>query len=173
MAMLSFDIRDLESAAVMVDGDLPPDDTVWQTGDAVPSAAIRASGRLSAAGGTRFYWHGHIAGTAVLPCRRCLTETSVAVEDDAHVIFVPLGDEDADDPDVYTFDPRAKELDLRPVVRELWLLNAPAFALCREDCKGLCPTCGADLNAGPCSCPTTRDSRWDALRKLGSAPADR
>ncbi len=170
--MLSFDIRDLESAAVVVDSELRPDDAVWQTGDAVPSGPIRASGRLSAAGGGRFYWHGHIAGSAVLPCRRCLTETSVPVEDEAHLIFVPLGDEEADDPDVYTFDPRAKDLDLRAAVRELWLLNTPAYALCREDCKGLCPTCGADLNAGPCQCPSPHDTRWDALRKLGSASAD-
>jgi DUF177 domain-containing protein len=172
MAMLSFDIRDLESAAVVVDGDLRPDDAVWQTGDAVPSAAIRVSGRLSAAGAASFYWHGRIAGTAVLPCRRCLTETSVPVEDEAHLIFAAVGGEEADDPDVYTFDPRAKDLDLRPAVRELWLLNAPAFALCREDCKGLCPTCGADLNAGPCGCPASHDTRWDALRTLGSAPAE-
>ncbi len=167
--MLSFDIRDLESAAVHVNGELPADDPVWQAGDPVPAGAIRVGGRLSPAGAGRFYWHSRIAGTAVLPCRRCLTATSVAVEDEAHVIFAESGDEEAADPDVYTFDPRAKELDLRPAVRELWLLNAPAFALCRDDCKGLCPTCGADLNAGPCNCPPTHDARRDALHKLDSS----
>ncbi|HVA57482.1 MAG TPA: DUF177 domain-containing protein [Gemmatimonadaceae bacterium] len=173
MAMLSFDIRDLESAAVTVNGEVLPDDAIWQAGDPVPSGAIRVAGRLSAAGAGRFYWHSRIAGTAVLPCRRCLTETSVAVEDEAHLIFAEAGDaktdDEVDDPDVYRFDRRAKELDLRPAVRELWLINAPAFVLCREDCPGLCPTCGADLNAGPCSCPPTHDARWDALHKLDSS----
>ncbi len=170
--MLSFDIRELESQAVMVDGTLAADDPIWEDEDAVPSGVVRVTGRLSAAGAGRFYWHGRIAGTAVLPCRRCLTDTSVAVEDEAHLIFAPAGDEEADDPDVYTFGPRDKELDLRPAVRELWLLNAPAYALCREDCKGYCPTCGADLNKGSCSCPPAGDSRWDALRKLDSTPSN-
>jgi uncharacterized protein len=170
--MLSFDIRELESTAVAVDGALSADDPIWQAGDALPSGEIRVSGRLSAAGSGQFYWHGRIAGSVVLPCSRCLTETTVSVQDDAHLIFAAAGGEEADDPDVYTFGPRDKELDLRPAVRELWLLNAPGFALCREDCKGLCPTCGADLNAGPCSCPPSRDTRWDALRKLNSTSSN-
>ena len=55
-------------------------------------------------------------------------------------------------------------VDLRPAIREQWVLNVPAFAECRPDCKGICPTCGADLNAGPCSCGPATDSRWEALR---------
>jgi uncharacterized protein len=53
-------------------------------------------------------------------------------------------------------------------VREQWLLAVPTFLLCRDDCKGLCPTCGVDLNAGECQCPPqiTVDSRWDALRAV-------
>ena len=41
------------------------------------------------------------------------------------------------------------ELDLEPLAREVIQLAAPIAALCRPDCKGLCPECGADLNAGP------------------------
>ena len=48
--------------------------------------------------------------------------------------------------------------------REEWLLAVPAFSLCREDCKGLCPRCGADLNERPCDCADTTDARWDALK---------
>ena len=95
---------------------------------------------------------------------------SAPVSDDVHLIFVEAGEEEIDDPDVYVIDARARELDLRPAVREHWLLAAPAFALCREDCKGLCPTCGADLNAGPCDCPPLSDSRWDALRNARPDP---
>jgi uncharacterized protein len=165
--MLSFDIRSLESRAVVVDEDLPATDSVWEEDDPKPDAAVRVSGRLSAAGPGRFYWHGRIEGDVTLECSRCLAEAHAHVADEAHLIFAEPGDEDTDDPDVYTIDPQALELDLRPAIREQWLLAAPSFALCREDCKGMCPRCGADLNAGPHDCSQQEaDPRWDTLRKM-------
>jgi uncharacterized protein len=165
--MLSFDIRSLESHAVVVDEDLPATDSVWEEDDPKPDAAVRVSGRLSAAGPGRFYWHGRIEGDVTLECSRCLAEAHAHVADEAHLIFAEPGDEDTDDPDVYTLDPQALELDLRPAIREQWLLAAPSFALCREDCKGMCPRCGADLNAGPHDCSQQEaDPRWDTLRKM-------
>jgi uncharacterized protein len=167
--MLSFDIQSLESRAVVVDAELRADDPIWQEGDPLPSGPLHVSGRLSSAGQGRFYWHGQIDGAAAMPCRRCLADTTVEVhDDDLHIIFAEAGDEETDDPDVYRIAPRARELDLRPAVREQWLLEVPGYALCREDCKGLCPTCGADLNEGECECPPAADSRWDALRKIES-----
>ena len=92
------------------------------------------------------------------------------MSDEAHLIFAEQGDEDTDDPDVYQLDPRADELDLRPAIREEWLLAAPTYALCREDCRGLCARCGADLNAGPHGCSDeTEDPSWEALRKLNES----
>lgn len=165
--MLSFDMRSLESRAAVVDEELSPDDPVWQPGDTRPSGPMHVTGRLSAAGPGRFYWHGRIEGDVTVSCRRCLTDAQGQVADEAHLIFAERGDEaTTDDPDVYALDPNARELDLRPALREQWLLAVPAFALCREDCKGLCLTCGADLNAGQCDCPPSIDSRWDALHKL-------
>ena len=162
--MLSFDLQSLRTKAAQVSGELSPDDPVWREGDVRPTSPVRVSGRLSSAGPDRFYWHGQIEGESVLPCRRCLADAKVTVREEAHVIFSEAGDRE-DDPDVFELDPGMRELDLRPAVRELWLLHAPAYVLCRDDCKGLCPTCGADLNAGPCGCPQQTDSRWDALRK--------
>ncbi|HVX38935.1 MAG TPA: DUF177 domain-containing protein [Gemmatimonadaceae bacterium] len=164
---MSFDIRSLESHAAVVDEALSNDDAVWQTNDPKPAGAVHVTGRLSAAGAGRFYWHGRIEGDVVLDCSRCLAEARAHVEDEAHLIFAERGAEETDDPDVYELDPRADELDLRPAIREQWLLAAPTFALCREDCQGLCPRCGADLNAGPHDCSQHEaDPRWDALRKL-------
>ena len=163
MAMLSFDLRSLRERAATVNGEIGPDDAIWRPEDPRPAAPVRVTGRLSAAGAGRFYWHGHIEGSVALDCRRCLSETSADVEGEVHLIFAEAGD--PDDPDVYSIDPDAYELDLRPIVREQWLLEAPAFALCRPDCKGLCPTCGTDLNAGDCGCAPVSQSRWDALRK--------
>lgn len=167
--MLSFDIRSLESHAVVVDENLSNDDAVWQASDPKPADAVHVTGRLSAAGAGRFYWHGRIEGDLVLECSRCLAEARAHVEDEAHLIFAESGAEETDDPDVYELDPRADELDLRPAIREEWLLAAPTFALCRDDCKGLCPRCGADLNAGPHDCSQREsDRRWDTLKKLGT-----
>jgi uncharacterized protein len=88
------------------------------------------------------------------------------VQEDIHVLFAEPGAEGADDPDVFVLPPRAAELDLRPAVREQWLLAAPAFVQCSDQCRGLCSRCGADLNMGPCDCAPVSDSRWDALRAL-------
>jgi uncharacterized protein len=164
--MLSFDKRSVETKAAVVDDVLSPDDAVWQETDTVPSAPLRVTGRLSAAGSGRFYWHGQIAGDVVLPCRRCLAEARVHVQDESHVIFADAGSDEANDPDVQILDERSYDIDLRPAIREQWLLNAPSYALCREECRGICPTCGKDLNEGPCDCPASRDTRWDALRRV-------
>jgi uncharacterized protein len=163
--MLSFDIRSLESHAAQVEGRLAPDDPVWEDGDVRPAEPISVEGRLSAAGPSRFYFSGRIQGEAEVPCRRCLTDVGVSVEDDAHFIFSSEGEDSSDDPDVYPFDPNAPTLDLRPAVREAWLLAVPGFVLCREDCKGLCATCGIDLNTETCDHATvTKNSTWDALK---------
>ena len=57
-------------------------------------------------------------------------------------------------------------LDLTVEVREAVLLDIPIQQLCTADCRGLCPTCGIDLNTGQCDCSPDRiDPRWEALRK--------
>jgi len=164
--MLSFDIRSLASKAVHVDGVLAADDPVWEDEDPLPSTPVHVVGRLSAAGAGRFYFSGHMNGEASAECRRCLTDVTVSLDEDVQLLFVDADTEGADDPDVYVVDSRAHELDMRPALREQWLLAVPAFAQCRDDCKGLCPTCGADLNAGACDCAPVTDSRWDTLRKV-------
>jgi uncharacterized protein len=167
--MLSFDLRSLQSQAARVDGELPPDDPIWEEPDTRPVEPIHVEGRLSAAGDGKFYFSGRTEGVIELPCRRCLEPVREDVKEEAHFVFAETGAAEAEDPDVFLFDPNARMLDLRPAVREAWLLAVPRFVQCREDCKGLCPTCGTDLNKEQCDCaPTTVDSRWDALRGLGS-----
>ena len=58
-------------------------------------------------------------------------------------------------------------LDITEPVRESLLLAVPLQALCREDCRGLCPVCGADRNEGDCGCDTTSvDPRLAALKQF-------
>ena len=171
--MLSFDLSILDSRAVQVDGVLAADDAVWAEEDPRPQGDVRVTGRLSGAGPNRFYFSGQIEGVVDGECRRCLTAVTAPVRDTMHVVFAEAGDADVEgDPDVYHLDPRSQQLDLRPAVREQWLLSAPAFVQCRDDCQGLCPGCGADRNAGDCGCaPAAVDPRWDALRGLRGDPS--
>lgn len=165
--MLSIDIRALESQAASVKGSLAADDAVWEEGDIRPRDRVLVEGRLSIAGTGRYYFSGRMSGSLEMPCRRCLKPAGAAVREDLHLLFAETGAEEADDPDVFVISPHTPELDLRPAIREQWLLAAPAFLECREQCRGLCARCGADLNEGPCDCPPETDSRWSALRSLG------
>ena len=164
--MLSFDLRSLETKAVQVDGSLRPDDPIWEEGDTLPSEPIRVTGRLSSAGEGRFYFSGRIESRVEMPCRLCLEDVEADVEDDVHFLLAETGADEADDPDVFLYDPNARNIDLRAAIRETWLLTVPAYVQCRDDCKGLCATCGTNLNENTCNCtPTKTDSRWDALLK--------
>lgn len=61
------------------------------------------------------------------------------------------------------------QIDLRPLVREQIFLNLPQYPRCKEDCPGLCPHCGANLNKGRCNCPTggqKENSPFSVLKKL-------
>jgi uncharacterized protein len=163
--MLYFDIRGLEAQAESVDGILSATDPVWEADDVRPLRdGVHVSGRLSGAGHSRVYFTGVLEGMAATECRRCLVPVEVGVCEDVTLLFAEAGLDDADEDDVVLIPAGARELDMRSAVREEWLVAAPAFALCREDCKGLCPTCGIDRNTGTCACVPDSDARWDGLR---------
>jgi len=62
---------------------------------------------------------------------------------------------------------RGRRIDLDPAIRDNLIVELPPAPHCRDDCLGLCPHCGADLNVAPCSCDAdVHDPRWDALREL-------
>jgi uncharacterized protein len=74
-----------------------------------------------------------------------------------------------DEGDVPWAADQADSVDLTPEIREASILLLPPFPVCRTDCRGLCPTCGADLNEGECGCRTDRADRWNVLDKLTKA----
>ncbi len=169
MAMLCFDIRSLEAHAESVDDTLEAVDPVWEAGDTRPLGdGVHVTGRLSGAGHGRFYFSGALSGVAIAECRRCLVSVETPVSEEVQLLFAETGMEEAEEDDVVPIPPHSRELDLRPAVREEWLLTVPAFVLCREDCKGLCPTCGVDRNTDACSCASETDPRWAGLRELRS-----
>lgn len=97
------------------------------------------------------------------PCMRCLKDARPVLQIDVREVDVPGGEGDLDSPYVHQ-----DTLDLAAWARDAFVLAAPVAVLCREDCKGLCPVCAADLNeAGPDHAHEREpDSRWAKLREL-------
>lgn len=94
-------------------------------------------------------------------CRRCLREVTGPVEAVIDDVFV----HESADPEAWRIV--EAQVDLAPMAREAILLALPAAPLCRPDCPGLCPQCGADLSEGPCGCASApADDRWSALDAL-------
>jgi uncharacterized protein len=106
-----------------------------------------------------------VDGTLFVPwqgiCRRCLIDIGGVTECEVHELYQRT----ITDPEAFELD--GDQLDLRPLVRELVLLDAPSTPLCRPDCAGLCLTCGTNLNEAQCSCAAPpADPRWGALEGL-------
>ena len=96
---------------------------------------------------------GTLDTAAGLVCSRCLKEFELPLHVGQFVVHQELHGEDF--------------VDLTPNIREDILLELPQRALCGPKCKGLCPTCGKNLNEGACQCePSRADLRWHALDQL-------
>ena len=66
----------------------------------------------------------------------------------------------------FSLETGAEYVDLTPEMREAIILALPGYPVCREDCKGLCARCGANLNREACSCGPAPDGSWAALDQL-------
>ena len=108
-------------------------------------------------------------------CDRCLMEFIKPVSASYVVHYV------TDDANAAAFDPAETQvvspslpaITIDEDVRQTLQVAVPLKLLCEEQCKGLCPRCGKNLNEGPCSCePDDPDSRWEALEQLKRHIAD-
>lgn len=102
-------------------------------------------------------------------CMRCLAPFDLLYEVELEELFVTgayahtLGS-DSEMPPIIS---EGGFIDLAPILREEGILSIPMQVVCALDCKGLCPTCGQDLNQGTCDCSTESiDPRWASLRAL-------
>ena len=116
---------------------------------------------------------GLINAPLEIGCTRCLTsikqDLDVAFQVDfiGKDLFSDSKEAQLERSDLDTDVIEGNELDLTEVAREQILLNLPETVLCREECRGICPTCGKDLNEGECSCGGDEiDPRWAALKDL-------
>ncbi len=108
---------------------------------------------------------GTAQGRATSACARCLEDVHCDFQGDIEGYFLVEGaysqdavdggaadDEDEVGADEFDVLPADHIIDLLPLVKAALMMDAPTMPLCRQDCAGLCPTCGANLNDGPCSC---------------------
>jgi uncharacterized protein len=125
--------------------------------------------------GEDIYVRGSVRGKLDAACSRCLGPAPISLDAPFAVTFMPgTGEEEVTDEELEITDDHVDikhytddELDLEETLREELLLAMPIAPVCREACKGLCPSCGKDWNEGTCECaPQPKDDRWAALRNL-------
>jgi uncharacterized protein len=151
--MLRVDIRDLQRGPVKTVGELQPDDPAFDGLELNLLGPVSVTGQLQATGSGEYLWRGAFRGAMQAECRRCLGEVRTDLDINVDAAIFSTDPEAADDPDSYPLLERASHIDIRDVAREELALALPTrLLLCREDCAGLCPNCGAELNAGPCGC---------------------
>ncbi len=121
----------------------------------------------------KFRLEGTVKTELELSCSRCLEPFRMPVDAPFDLRFLPASEmateeeRELHDEDVETSYYRDDQIDLNELMREQFYLALPMKPLCREDCKGLCPQCGTNLNTGTCDCSTEWvDPRLAALRNL-------
>jgi len=117
--------------------------------------------------------NGGLRGKMAIPCARCLEPVVREIKRDFDLLYRPLGaDAGVEERSVSVTEAEVSYYEgdgllLEDVLREQVLLALPLKAVCNENCRGLCPQCGANLNQEPCSCKEEpEDPRWLALKDI-------
>ncbi len=122
--------------------------------------------------GSEIRVHGHLGTRLEATCDRCLGPVTLPVERDFDLFYRPMQtiarEEEveipADELDVGFFS--GDGIELADVLTEQVILSVPMKVVCRADCLGLCPTCGANRNVAPCHCPPPQEeSPFASLKK--------
>ncbi len=118
-----------------------------------------------------YYCQGRVNARAALECARCLVEYDAEL--DGPTDFIVCSDEEKaqlgsiDSEEYVCFRGNDLRIDIVERVRQALMLALPMKPLCSEECRGLCPRCGINLNEQACECETiTTDPRWDGLSDL-------
>jgi uncharacterized protein len=113
---------------------------------------------------------GKVQTSVKLECSRCLAPYDKGLSSDLDFVIDLSGNSEgvkSEEEGYFFVDPNASFFEIDDLVREAIILSLPLKPLCSEDCKGLCPICGTDLNRSQCSCVKEKtDPRWDQLKGL-------
>ncbi len=118
----------------------------------------------------QLYMRVRITTGALFTCDRCLGEFPREVTAGYAIVYV-MGEQSAERPiggeEIQMITPDTNVIDLGEDVRQFTLLALPQKSLCRDECEGLCPTCGVNKNRSSCSCHEEEvDPRWAALKQI-------
>jgi uncharacterized protein len=137
----------------------------------LPAAALQGHVRLMHTN-AGILARGRLSATATAACARCLEPVSVPLAFDLEEVYTPTIDiisgksvKPIEEDEALWIDEH-HILDLAEVLRQDVLVAMPLQVLCRQDCKGLCPSCGQNFNQGSCTCQADTDPRWDVLADL-------
>ena len=179
---MEFKVSELEREPIEFDLELPPGAVDFGE-EAEQDGPLATSGRAEVIHEHRgpkdivadIRLRGQFAGKVRVPCARCVEPVQIPLAAQFDLIFRPAG-VDSDAPERSITAPETEigyyqknSLALEDVLREQVLLALPVRTLCKPDCKGLCPRCGANRNLQPCTCEQgPSDPRWEALSGLRS-----
>ncbi len=146
------------------------DTAVLGLSDGVDLTSVEVAGMLSHVP-PDFLLSARLAYRQTAPCDRCLAAVEEAVESEIDLVVVERSPRAAPRPeeerleqeDLGVLEVVGAVLDTAPLVLEQVQLGLPVHPLCREDCAGLCVSCGKNLNEGPCACERPADPRWAEL----------
>lgn len=137
------------------------------------SVPVTFSMDVQKAGRDTFRVTGHATTRLEMACSRCLEPFEIPVDLAFDLQYVPQAEntgateQEIGEEDLATAYYREGLLDVGDLLREQFQLELPMKPLCTDDCRGLCPVCGANLNRAPCQCaPKWEDPRLAALKGL-------
>lgn len=119
--------------------------------------------------GSQVFLAAEVSAKASFECDRCLTSFISPLRSSYRMYYVTEGGADShiDPSELLVVPPGFSVIELSDDVRQTILLSVPLKLLCSDQCKGLCPHCGANWNLGECTCEEeVDDPRWEQLTKL-------
>lgn len=173
MDLLTPKIADIAAAGLSLSGEVTAEELGLSEADAVVKAPLAVTMDLAKADGL-ITVTGVVEGTIVRQCVRCLREYDDPLAFSIRAAYAPdvkpvqrrpkqadmrktqlvpvEAEEDSEEEPDDQYHYQGDHVELAPMVREYVILAAPMQPLCKEDCAGLCASCGKDLNEGPCFC---------------------
>ncbi len=143
--------------------DLTTDELEINSDELAVEGTVRLEGFISNAGDVLLL-QAKLSARVKRVCGRCLKEFTAVTKAEIVEKFYPASAENIEN-DAFVYD--SDVIDITEPLREGLLLAEPIQALCKPDCRGLCPVCGADLNDGDCGCDRfTVDPRLAALKQF-------
>jgi uncharacterized protein len=120
-----------------------------------------------------FFCQGKVFASFQIECSRCLQPYEKLIKQKTDFVICSeayhekIREDRIDDEDYVYFSGSDLRVDIADLVRQVLVLSVPMMPVCSDECQGLCPQCGTNLNKSKCECDKEKiDPRWEGLKKL-------